>query len=117
MSSPRPPGAVTAQPHAVKSSLSLKSAKPIESAVPQAAHGDDELMSQPSETSATPTAGEAAKTHVSAAHSTWAKISGEDLGKTQGNCDTLVASVEKRYSIRRSEADKQAKSFFDRRFS
>lgn len=115
MNTPHTPGAPVTQLNAAKSSTSFKSAKPADASMPRAAHGDDQLMSQPSKASATPAAGNSWKEHVSAAHGTWAKISEEDLGKTQGNHDTLAALVEKRYSIHRSEADKQVKSFFDRR--
>ncbi len=117
MNTPRTPGAPDTTLNAAKSSTSFKPSPPVGSATPQAAHGDDQIMSQPPKAQQNPATEKAWKAQVSAAHMTWDKISEEDLGKTQGDRDTLAALVEKRYSINRGEADKQVKSFFDRRIS
>jgi hypothetical protein len=117
MNTPRTPGAPSTPLNAAKSSTSFKPAQPAGSATPQAAHGDDQVMSQPPKAQQNPASDKAWKAHVSAAHVTWDKISEEELIKTQGERDTLALLVEKRYSINRSEADKQVKSFFDRRIS
>jgi len=96
----------------IGSVVSLDASEPT-----QAAHGEDQLQSQPSNGAASLPVSKSWNTHLPAAHGIWTKISEADLAKTEGNREMLGALVEKSYSIHRSEADKQVKSFFDRRNS
>jgi len=80
-----------------------------------AAKGDDALMSQPSVITATSKGGGGPwSTRVGAARAEWTKISADELLKTNGQATDLASLVEKRYGIKRAEADGQVARFLAR---
>ena len=96
----------------------LPSAEPLSKGAPvaaAAAKGDDALMSQPSEGAATSKGARGPwSTQVSAARAEWNKISADELLKTNGQSADLASLVEKRYGVKRSEADGQVARFLAR---
>lgn len=52
---------------------------------------------------------------IGAAHKVWSKLSQSDLKKSAGEPAKLSELVQTRYSISRSDADKQVKNFIDNR--
>ncbi len=82
---------------------------------PVAAKGDDALMSQSSDLNTKAKDGLGPwSTRVGAARAEWTKISADELLKTQGKAADLAALVEKRYGVKRSEADGQVARFLSR---
>lgn len=81
-----------------------------------AAKGDDALMSQPSDITV-PAKGARGpwSTQVSAARAEWNKISADELIKTNGQAADLASLVEKRYGVKRAEADSQVARFLGRK--
>lgn len=80
-----------------------------------AAKGDDALMSQPSGINVTSKDGRGPwSTQVGAARAEWTKISADELLKTNGQAADLASLVEKRYGVKRSEADGQVARFLAR---
>jgi uncharacterized protein YjbJ (UPF0337 family) len=55
------------------------------------------------------------KQRVGAAKVAWGKLSEDELLKSEGHAQKLAGLVQERYAITRDEADKQVKSFFDKR--
>jgi uncharacterized protein YjbJ (UPF0337 family) len=80
-----------------------------------AAKGDDSLMGQPSDINVTSKCGRGPwSTQVGAARAEWTKISADELLKTNGQAADLASLVEKRYGVKRSEADGQVARFLAR---
>lgn len=52
---------------------------------------------------------------IGAAHKVWSKLSESELKKSAGEPAKLAELVQLRYSISRSDADKQVKNFIDNR--
>jgi uncharacterized protein YjbJ (UPF0337 family) len=71
--------------------------------------------------STAPTQGKAAsdawQKRVGAAHKVWSKLSESELKNSEGQAAKLAELVQQRYSISRSDADKQVKNFMDNRQS
>lgn len=51
--------------------------------------------------------------HVGAAKIVWAKLTNDELLKTQGHAQHLAGLVQERYAVTQSEAAKQVSRFFD----
>jgi uncharacterized protein YjbJ (UPF0337 family) len=92
----------------------------IVKAPPQAAKGDDELMSQPQsqqQQQGMPGMDELKgkwKQHVGSAKIAWGKLTEDELLKSEGHAQRLTGLVQERYAISRDEADKQVKSFMEK---
>lgn len=81
---------------------------------PGAAKGDDDLMSKPQQPS-TPSADDLKgkwKQRVGAARLTWDRLTEDELHKTEGHIERLVALVQQRYALAREEAEMQINRFF-----
>lgn len=52
---------------------------------------------------------------IGAAHKVWSKLSESELKKSAGEPAKLSELVQQRYSVSRSDADKQVKNFIDNR--
>lgn len=63
----------------------------------------------------TKSADDAWQKRVGAAHKVWSKLSESELKKSAGEPAKLSELVQNRYSISRSDADKQVKNFIDNR--
>lgn len=61
------------------------------------------------------TSDDAWQKRIGAAHKVWSKLSESDLKKSAGEPAKLSELVQTRYSISRSDADKQVKNFIDNR--
>jgi len=87
---------------------------------PQAAKGDDELMSQPQpqqQQQSMPSVDEVKgkwKQHVGSAKIAWGKLTEDELLKSEGHAQRLTGLVEERYAISRDEANRQVKSFMEK---
>jgi hypothetical protein len=89
-----------------------------------AAHGDDDLMSEPSPpmpSSATPDDGVFTLRQwlqqVDAARATWDRLNMVDLLCTEGDEDELIKLVQRRYAISHDEATRQVQTFFQEQTS
>lgn len=81
---------------------------------PKAAKGDDDLMSKQQQ-QAMPSGDQIKgewKQKVGSAKIMWAKLTDDELLKTEGHADKLAGLVQARYAVSRDEADKQIKGFF-----
>lgn len=109
------PKAVMPQP---TPAFDLPSGEPLSNGITAgalAAKGDDALMSQPSDITAKSKGARAPwSTQVGAARAEWTKISADELLKTNGQSADLASLVEKRYGVKRSEADGQVARFLAR---
>lgn len=80
-----------------------------------AAHGDDDLMSEPPKklAPAPPVEAPAANwpQQIDAAQATWSKLSEPELLRTEGVEHRLILLVQQRYAITRVRATRQVKSF------
>ncbi|WP_152342846.1 hypothetical protein [Rheinheimera sp. KL1] len=63
----------------------------------------------------TKTSDEAWQKRIGAAHKVWSKLSESELKKSAGEPEKLAELVQTRYSISRSDADKQVRNFIDNR--
>jgi uncharacterized protein YjbJ (UPF0337 family) len=80
---------------------------------PQAAKGDDDVMSQ----DAHPGSDKnkiAWKQNASKAKITWSKLTEEELLKTEGQESSLINLVQTRYAVSNDEAQKQVKNFMEK---
>jgi uncharacterized protein YjbJ (UPF0337 family) len=101
----------------VETPITAVNSKDAANSAPLAAKGNDEVMSQPPPPKATVTDIKSDiqtkwKKHVGAAKKLWAKISEEDLLKTEGNEHKLATLVQNRHDMARAEAYKQVNDFF-----
>ena len=55
------------------------------------------------------------KTQIKATQKNWNKLTEEELKKLDGTRGKLTSLVENRYHLSHSEAEKQVKSFFDKK--
>lgn len=63
----------------------------------------------------TKTADDVWQKRIGAAHKVWSKLSESELKKSAGEPAKLSELVQQRYSVSRTDADKQVKNFIDNR--
>jgi hypothetical protein len=93
-----------------KDAKDSKTSKASKSATPQQSSSKGAPAQTPMKTS-----DDAWQKRIGAAHKVWSKLSESDLKKSAGEPAKLSELVQTRYSISRSDADKQVKNFIDNR--
>lgn len=93
-----------------KDAKDSKTSKASKSATPQQSSSKGAPAKAPMKTS-----DDVWQKRIGAAHKVWSKLSESDLKKSAGEPAKLSELVQTRYSISRSDADKQVKNFIDNR--
>lgn len=97
------------------STTTTNDAKTTKASKPSATqHTAEKSLSAPLQNKSTD---DAWQKRVGAAHKVWSKLSESELKKSAGEPAKLSELVQSRYSLSRSDADKQVKSFIDNRQS